>query len=389
MRPIYLDYHATTPVDPRVRDAMLPYFCDRFGNAASKTHSYGWDAADAVQRAREQVAALVGVSAKEVCFTSGGTEANNLALQGVARARRSKGDHIVTVCTEHSSVIDTARHLEQNGFRVTFLPVRPDGVVDLNTLDKALDDRTILVSVMAGNNEIGVIQPIREAAALAHARGITFHTDAVQAAGKIPFDMNALGVDLASMSAHKMYGPKGIGALVVRRRKPPVEIEPIVHGGRHEQGLRSGTLNVPGIVGFGKAAEICAAELEQEPARLRALRDRLLDRLQELDGVILNGSLEHRLPHNLNVAFQRVEAEGLLMSLGDIAVSSGSACASAAATPSHVLTALGLPADAARASLRFGLGRFTTEEEIDLAAERVIKAVTHLRGKDLKAGIVR
>jgi cysteine desulfurase len=389
MRPIYLDYHATTPVDPRVLDAMLPYFCDTFGNAASKTHAYGWDAADGVQLAREQVASLVGVSARDVCFTSGGTEANNLALQGVARARRGNGDHIVTVCTEHSSVLDTARHLEGEGFRITVLPVRPDGLVDLDRLEEALDERTILVSVMTGNNEIGVVQPIREAAALAHARGVTFHTDAVQAAGKIPFDVNELGVDLASMSAHKMYGPKGVGALIVRRRKPPVEIEPIVHGGRHEQGLRSGTLNVPGIVGFGKAAELCAAELDREQPRVRSLRDRLLDRLQELDGAILNGSLERRLPHNLNIAFERVEAEGLLMSLGEIAISSGSACASASAAPSHVLSALGLPADVARASLRFGLGRFTTEEEVDLAAERVVRAVTHLREKDRKSGIVR
>ncbi|HEX7021198.1 MAG TPA: IscS subfamily cysteine desulfurase [Gemmatimonadaceae bacterium] len=389
MRPIYLDYHATTPVDRRVCDAMLPYFCDTFGNAASKTHAYGWDAADAVQQAREQVAALVGVTAKEICFTSGGTEANNLALQGVARARRAQGDRIVTVCTEHSSVVDTARHLEQDGFRITFLQVGPDGLIDLNELADALDERTILVSIMAGNNEIGVLQPIREAAALAHARGITFHTDAVQAAGKIPFDINGLGIDLASMSAHKMYGPKGVGALVVRRRKPPVEIAPLVHGGRHEQGLRSGTLNVPGIVGFGKAAEICASELDAEATRLSGLRDRLLRRLQELDGVVVNGSMERRLPHNLNVAFERVEAEGLLMSLGDIAVSTGSACASASAAPSHVLTAIGLPADVARASLRFGLGRFTTVEEVDMAADRVIKAVRHLREKDVKSGIVR
>lgn len=389
MRLIYLDYHATTPVDRRVRDAMLPFFCETFGNAASKTHAFGWDAADAVQQAREQVAALVGVGAKEVCFTSGGTEANNLALQGVARARRALGNHIVTLCTEHSSVIDTAKHLEQEGFRVTFLPVRPDGLVNLDHLEAALDDRTILVSIMTGNNEIGVLQPIKEAVAMAHARGIPFHTDAVQAAGKIPFDVNDLGVDLASMSAHKMYGPKGVGALIVRKRKPPVEMEPIVHGGRHEQGLRSGTLNVPGIVGFGKAAEICTAELGEETSRLRSLRDRLLERLQELDGVVVNGSLERRLPHNLNVGFERVEAEGLLMSLGGIAVSTGSACASASAAPSHVLTAIGVPADVARATLRFGLGRFTTQEEVDLAADRVVKAVRHLRDKDAKAGIVR
>lgn len=389
MRPVYLDYHATTPVDRRVCDAMLPYFCETFGNAASKTHPYGWDAADAVQLAREQVARLVGVSAKEICFTSGGTEANNLAVQGVARANRARGNHIVTACTEHSSVIDTARHLEEEGFRVTVLSVGADGLIDLNQLEDALDDRTLLVSVMAGNNEIGVLQPIGEAAAIAAKRGVPFHTDAVQAAGKVPFDVAALGVDLASMSAHKMYGPKGVGALVVRRRKPAIEIEPVMHGGRHEQGLRSGTLNVPGIVGFGRAAEICAAELETEAPRLASLRDRLLGRLRELDGVTVNGSLERRLPHNLNVAFAGVEPEALLMSLGDLAISTGSACASASAAPSHVLTALGLSDDLARASLRFGLGRFTTEEEIDFAAGRVANAVRQLREKAARLGIAR
>ncbi|MBI2222338.1 MAG: IscS subfamily cysteine desulfurase [Acidobacteria bacterium] len=388
-RPVYLDYHATTPVDRRVCDAMLPYFCETFGNAASKTHPYGWDAADAVQLAREQVARLVGVSAKEICFTSGGTEANNLAVQGAARANRARGNHIVTACTEHSSVIDTARHLEEEGFRVTVLPVGADGLIDLNRLEDALDDRTLLVSVMAGNNEIGVLQPIREAAAIAAKRGVPFHTDAVQAAGKVPFDVAALGVDLASMSAHKMYGPKGIGALVVRRRKPGIEIEAMMHGGRHEQGLRSGTLNVPGIVGFGRAAEICAAELETEAPRLASLRDRLLGRLRELGGVTVNGSLERRLPHNLNVAFAGVEPEALLMSLGDLAISTGSACASASAAPSHVLTALGLGDDLARASLRFGLGRFTTEEEIDFAADRVANAVRQLREKAARLGVAR
>ncbi len=389
MPPVYLDYHATTPVDRRVCDAMLPFFCETFGNAASKTHPYGWDAADAVQLAREQVARLVGVSAKEICFTSGGTEANNLALQGVARANRSRGDRIVTACTEHSSVIDTLSHLQREGFRVTFLPVGPDGLIDLNQLEDALDDRTLLVSIMAGNNEIGVLQPIGEAVAIAAARGVPFHTDAVQAAGKVPFDVAALGVDLASMSAHKMYGPKGVGALVVRRRKPALAIEPIVHGGRHEQGLRSGTLNVPAIVGFGKAAELCTEELAVEAARLASLRDRLLARLRELDGVIINGSLERRLPHNLNVAFSGVEPEALLMSLGDIAVSTGSACASASAAPSHVLTAIGLSDDLARASIRFGLGRFTTEEEIDFAADRVVHAVRQLREKAARLGIAR
>jgi len=391
MRPVYLDYHATTPVDRRVLDAMLPFFCETFGNAASKTHPYGWDAADAVQAAREQVAALVGVSAKEVCFTSGGTEANNLALQGVARANRSRGDHIVTACTEHSSVLDTARQLQAEGFRVTILPVNPDGLIDLDRLESAVgsDGRTILVSLMAANNEIGVLQPIREAAEIAARHGALLHSDAVQAAGKIPFDMRELGVDLASLSAHKIYGPKGVGALIVRRRKPPIEVAPILHGGRHEQGLRSGTLNVPGIVGFGKAAELCGQELEAESRRLGRLRDDLLSRLRELDGIVVNGSLERRLPHNLNVGFERVEPEALVMSLGDIALSTGSACASADAAPSHVLKGIGLTDDLARASLRFGLGRYTTEQDIEAAAGKVVFAVRQLRERDARLGIAR
>ena len=381
---IYLDYHATTPVDKRVLDAMLPFFSDSFGNAASKTHAYGWEAAEAVQRGREQVATLAGVSAKEICFTSGGTEANNLAVQGVARAARARGDgrdHLVTVCTEHSSVLDTVRQLETEGVRVTILPVDRDGLLDLVQLAQAVDERTILVSVMAANNEIGVLQPVKEAAAVAHRRAALFHTDAVQAVGKTPFSAVETDADLASISAHKIYGPKGVGALVVRRRKPPIAIEALIHGGRHEQGLRSGTLNVPGIVGFGKAAELCAAELDGERARLGTLRDRLLTRLRELDGVVVNGSLERRLPQNLNVGFEGVEAEALLMSLGDIAVSSGAACASASATPSHVLSALGRDPDLARASIRFGLGRFTTEEEIGVAAERTMEVVRQLRHK--------
>lgn len=387
MRAIYLDYHATTPVDRRVCDAMLPYFCETFGNAASQTHPFGWEAADAVQTARGQVGRLAGVSAKEVIFTSGGTESNNLALQGVARANRGRGDHIVTVATEHKSVIDCAQYLRDDGFRVTFLPVGPDGRVDLAGLEAALDDRTILVSVMAGNNEIGVLQPIREIAELAHRRGAIVHTDAVQAAGKVPFNVPELDVDLASMSAHKMYGPKGVGALIVRRRKPPIAIEPIIHGGKHEQGLRSGTLNVPAIVGFGRAAEICGEELEGEAARLAALRDRLLDRLRAVDGVHVNGSLEHRLPHNLNVAIERVEPEALLMSLSDLAVSAGSACSSANAEPSHVLKAIGLSDDLARASIRIGLGRFTTDEEVDYAATKLVQVVRHLRERSTKLGI--
>jgi cysteine desulfurase len=387
MRPVYLDYHATTPVDRRVFDAMAPYFCDTFGNAASQTHPFGWQAADAVQTAREQVAALVGAGAREVIFTSGGTESNNLALQGVARANRARGDHIVSVVSEHKSVIDCAHHLRDEGFRVTFLPVGPDGRIDLADLERALDDGTILVSVMAGNNEIGVLQPLREITQLAHRRGAIVHSDAVQAAGKVPFDLSDLDVDLASLSAHKMYGPKGVGALIVRRRKPPIAVEAIIHGGKHEQGLRSGTLNVPGIVGFGRAAEICRDELEAEAARLAGLRDRLLERLLALGGVQVNGSLEHRLPHNLNVAFERVEPEALLMSLSDLAVSAGSACSSASAEPSHVLKAIGLPDDLARASIRIGLGRFSTAEEVDFAADKLVQVVKHLREKSAKLGI--
>jgi cysteine desulfurase len=387
MRPIYLDYHATTPVDRRVRDAMFPYFCDTFGNAASKTHQFGWEAADAVQTARTQVAGLVGVGAREVVFTSGGTEANNLALQGVAHANRHRGDHIVTVSTEHRSVIDTAQHLEDEGFRVTRLPVRADGLLDLDHLASALDERTLLVSVMAGNNEIGVLQPLAEIVALAHARGVPVHTDAVQGAGRIPLDLAALDVDLASMSAHKMYGPKGIGALIVRRRKPPIEIQPLIFGGRHELGLRSGTLNVPAIVGFGRAAEICAAELGSEIERIGALRDRLWSRIRDAGGVRVNGSMERRLPHNLHVSLEGIEPEALVMSLSDIAVSSGAACSSASAEPSHVLTAIGLSGDLARASLRFGLGRFTTDEEVERAGERLVQVVTQLRARSVRLGI--
>jgi cysteine desulfurase len=387
-RPIYLDYHATTPCDRRVVDAMLPYFCEVFGNPSSQTHPFGWDAADAVQTAREQVARLVGVSAKEVVFTSGGTEANNLALQGGARANRDRGDQIVTVATEHKSVIDTVRRLGDEGFRATFLPVGSDGLLDLADLEAALaGGRTMLVSVMAGNNEIGALQPIREIAELAHRHGALMHTDAVQVAGKVPFDAAAADVDLLSMSAHKMYGPKGAGALIVRRRKPPIAIEPIMYGGRHEQGFRSGTLNVPAIVGFGRAAEICDEELDGEVARLTSLRDRLIERLTSLEGVRINGSLEHRLPHNINVAFEGVEPEALLMSLSDLAVSGGSACSSASAEPSHVLSAIGLPADLARASIRIGLGRFTTDDEVAYAADKLVEVVRQLRKRSERLGI--
>ena len=378
--PIYLDYHASTPVDPRVLESMLPYFFEHFGNAASRTHPYGWKADDAVEAARRQVAQLIGASPKEIVFTSGATESNNLALKGVARASRSRGNHVITVVTEHKAVLDSVKCLAKEGFEVTCLGVQPDGLVDLNRLEAAITDRTVLVSVMAANNEIGVVQPLAEIGAITRGRGIALHSDAVQAVGKVPVEVSAMQVDLLSMTAHKMYGPKGVGALYVRRSEPRIDMDPLVHGGGHERGLRSGTLNVPGIVGFGKAAEIARASLDEDAARLGALRDRLLERLrQRVPDLHVNGSLEHRLPHNLNVSFPRVAGESLLVGLGDLCVSAGSACSSGSEEPPYVLKALGLDDDLARASLRFGLGRPTTEEEIDYAAEKVSDVVLQLQ----------
>ncbi len=378
--PIYMDSHATTPVDPRVLEAMLPYFTEKFGNAASRNHSFGWQAEEAVEQARKQVAALIGATAKEIVFTSGATESDNLAIKGVAHMYRTKGDHIVTAVTEHKAVLDTCKRLEKEGFRVTYLPVGRDGLVSLDRLREALTDKTILVSVMMANNEIGVIQPIAEIGRIARERRILFHTDAVQAAGKVPIDVNALNVDLVSLSAHKMYGPKGIGALYVRRRDPRVLLAPVIDGGGHERGMRSGTLNVTGIVGFGKAAEVAAVEMAQESARLRALRDRLLEGLRkELDEIHVNGSMAERLPNNLNVSFAYVEGESLLMGINDVAVSSGSACTSASLEPSYVLKALGTGDDLAHSSIRFGLGRFNTEEEVDYVIDKVTSVVRRLR----------
>jgi cysteine desulfurase len=374
-----MDYHATTPVDPRVVDAMLPFFTAHFGNAASRNHSFGWEADEAVERARQQVADLVGARGREVVFTSGATESDNLAIKGTAEALRDRGDHIVTVATEHRAVLDSCRRLERDGWRVTRLPVDPEGLVSLDAFEAALTDRTILASVMAANNEIGVIQRLAEIVRLAHARGVLVHTDAAQAAGRIPFDVRTLGVDLVSLSAHKMCGPKGVGALIVRRRTPPLDLVPLIDGGGHERGLRSGTLNVPGIVGFGMAAAICRREQSDEAARVGALRDRLLQGLRRIDDIRVNGSLDRRLPHNLNVSLGGVDGEALLLSLGDIAVSSGAACSSATAEPSHVLAAIGLDADTARASIRFGLGRFTTAEEVDYVIEKVSSVVAGLR----------
>jgi cysteine desulfurase len=378
--PIYMDNHATTPVDPRVLEAMLPYFTERFGNAASRNHSFGWAAEEAVEVARKQVAELIGATAKEIVFTSGATESDNLAIKGAALMYREKGNHIITVVTEHKAVIDTCKHLEKDGFEVTYLPVKRDGLVDLDRLRAAITDKTILVSVMAANNEVGVLQPIDEIGRITRERGVLFHTDAVQAAGKVPFDVNRSNVDMASLSAHKIYGPKGVGALYVRRRNPRVLLTPIIDGGGHERGMRSGTLNVTGIVGFGKAAAICREELAPEAARLTALRDRLNDGLhRNLDEIFVNGSMEHRLPGNLNVSFAYVEGESLLMGIGDIAVSSGSACTSATLEPSYVLKALGTGDDLAHSSIRFGLGRFNTAEEVDYVVEKLSSVVKRLR----------
>ena len=375
---IYLDHHATTPCDGRVLEAMLPFFTQQFGNAASRQHAFGWAANDAVERARKQVAVLMGAGSKDVIFTSGATEANNLAIKGAAKARRAERDHLVTVATEHQAVLDPMTRLEHEGWHVTVLPVDRLGLLDLAALEQAITPRTALVSVMAANNEIGVLQPIKDAAALAHAKGAWFHTDAVQAVGKVPFDVEALDVDFASLTAHKIYGPKGVGALYVRRNKRGVKLAAEIDGGGHERGLRSGTLNVPGIVGFGQAAEIARAELSQEARRTVALRDRLLNALLAMtDGMTVNGALDARLPGNLNVSFEGIDGEALLVGLDDIAVSSGAACT--AAEPSHVLVALGLSTDRALASLRFGIGRATTAAEIDAAAAKVADVVNRLR----------
>lgn len=379
-RTIYMDNHATTPMDPRVFEAMRPYFLEKFGNAASRNHRYGWEAEEAVEKARQQIADLIGASPKEIIFTSGATESDNLALKGVAEMYAEKGNHIITAVTEHKAVLDTAKRLEKRGYRITYLPVNRDGLIDLDQLREAITDKTILISIMYANNEIGVIQPIREIGRIARERGVLFHTDAVQALGKIPIDVNADSIDLASLTAHKIYGPKGVGALYVRRRNPRVQLAAQIDGGGHERGMRSGTLNVPGIVGFGEACAICRREMEEESARLRRLRDRLAARLlSELDEVYINGSMEHRLPNNLNMSFAYVEGESLLMGISEVAVSSGSACTSATLEPSYVLKALGSGEDLAHSSLRFGLGRFNTDEEVDYVAGRVVETVRKLR----------
>ena len=378
--PIYMDNHATTPMDPRVLDTMLPYFGKIFGNAASRNHQFGWEAEQAVDLAREQIAKLINCTPKEIIFTSGATESNNLAIKGIAEMYREKGNHIITQVTEHKAVLDTCKKLEKMGYEVTYLPVETDGLISVEKLAAAITPRTILVTIMFANNEIGVIQPIPEIGKLCHEKGILFHTDAVQAVGKIPVDVQKMNIDVLSLSGHKIYGPKGVGALYVRRRNPRVQITEQINGGGHERGMRSGTLNVPGIVGLGKACEIAGTEMVEETARLTELRDYLEQKFEAaLDYIHVNGNMAHHLPGNLNMSFVHVEGESLLMGINDIAVSSGSACTSATLEPSYVLKALGLGDDVAHSSIRFGLGRFNTKAEVDYVSDKVITVVKHLR----------
>ncbi|HRH60697.1 MAG TPA: IscS subfamily cysteine desulfurase [Chitinophagaceae bacterium] len=378
--PVYLDNNATTPMDPRVFEAMTPYFMEHFGNAASRNHPFGWQAEEAVDYAREQVAKLINADPKEIIFTSGATEGDNLAIKGVFEMYASKGNHIITCNTEHKAVLDTCKHIEKTGGEVTYLPVKKDGLIDLNELQAAIKPTTILIAIMYANNEIGVVQPVREISAIAKKNGILFFTDATQAAGKIPVDVIKDGIDLLTFTAHKMYGPKGVGALYVRRKNPRVKVTAQMDGGGHERGMRSGTLNVPGIVGFGKACEIARLDMESDTKRIMALRDKLENALLQIEESYLNGNKEHRLPHVSNISFKYVEGEGLMMGFNkNIAVSSGSACTSASLEPSYVLKALGLGDDLAHSSLRFGLGRFTTEDQIDYTIEQVTNTVLKLR----------
>jgi cysteine desulfurase len=381
--PVYLDYHATTPVDPRVLEVMLPFFTERFGNPASRQHKFGWDAQEAAEAARAKVAALIGASAGEICFTSGASESNNLAIKGTAQALRERGNHLITAVTEHKSVLDSFKRLEREGWQVTWLGVDREGFIDLDELRDAITDRTVLVSIMAANNEIGVIQPLAEIGAITRARNVVLHSDAAQAAGKIPIDVAAMGVDLLSLTGHKYYGPKGAGALYIRKQKPKLQLACQIDGGGHENGLRSGTLNVPGIVGLGAAAELCRQEMTTESARLRAMRDRLLAGLRgNLDDVQVNGPVgDRRLPHNLHVSFKGVAGEDLLMALGDLAVSTGSACSSGSQAPSHVLQAIGAAGEHPGASIRFGLGRSTSDADIDFAIDRVTAVVRAIRAR--------
>ncbi len=378
--PIYMDNHATTQMDPRVLEKMLPFFGNVFGNAASRNHAFGWEAEKAVEAAREQVAKLIGCTPKEIIFTSGATESNNLAIKGIAEMYRDRGNHIITQVTEHKAVLDTCKKLEKQGYRVTYLPVQANGLIDVEDLRRAMDEKTILVSIMYANNEIGVIQPVAEIGKLCHEKGVIFHTDGVQAVGKIPVNVQTDNIDVLSLTAHKIYGPKGVGALYVRRRNPRVQISEQINGGGHERGMRSGTLNVPGIVGLGAACEIAGDEMAVEATRLQELRDYLKAKFEKaLDYVHVNGDMQHHLPGNLNVSFVYVEGESLLMGINDIAVSSGSACTSATLEPSYVLKALGLGDDVAHSSIRFGLGRFNTKAEVDYVSDKLIDVVSKLR----------
>ena len=378
--PIYLDHNSTTPMDPRVLETMIPYFTENFGNAASRNHSFGWHAEEAVDYAREQIAQLIGADPKEIIFTSGATEGDNLGIKGVYEMYASKGNHIITCTTEHKAVLDTCKHLEKLGAEVTYLEVQPDGLIDLKALEAAMRPTTILVAIMYANNEIGVVQPVKEISAIAKKHGALFFTDAVQAVGKIPVDVNADGIDLMAFTAHKMYGPKGVGALYVRRKNPRVKVTAQLDGGGHERGMRSGTLNVPGIVGFGKACELARLEMASDTERISKLRDKLENALKQIDESYVNGNPAHRLPHVSNISFKYVEGEGLMMGFNqDIALSSGSACTSASLEPSYVLKALGLGDDLAHSSLRFGLGRYTTEEQIDFTIKAVTDTVLKLR----------
>jgi cysteine desulfurase len=388
--PIYLDNHATTPMDRRVLEEMLPYFIEKFGNAASRNHSFGWAGEEAVETARERVAKLIGATTKEIVFTSGATESDNLAIKGAVAMYREEGDHIITAVTEHKAVLDTCKHLEKNGHCVTYLPVQKDGLIDLEDLKRALDgktrdgktqdDKAILVSIMSANNEIGVLQPIAEIGRLCRERGVIFHTDAAQSIGKMPINVDNQNIDLMSIAGHKLYGPKGVGALYVRNKNPRLRLSALLDGGGHERGMRSGTLNVPGIVGLGKACAIAQEEMLKESCHLAGKRNRLRDRIMSrLDEVTINGSMEHRLPGNLNLSFAHVDGEALMMALNDIALSSGSACTTAAIEPSHVLRAIGISDDLAHSSIRFGIGRFNTDAEVDYVADRIVETVTHLR----------
>jgi len=378
--PIYMDNHATTPMDPRVLEAMLPYFTETFGNAASRNHSFGWSAEEGVENARAQVARLINADPKEIVFTSGATESDNLAIKGVAEMYKEKGDHIITSVVEHKAVLDTCKRLEKDGYQVTYLPVDDMGLVRIEDLQDAITDKTILISIMYANNEIGVINPIGEIGRIAHERGVLFHTDAVQGVGKIPTDVQAMNVDLLSLTAHKIYGPKGCGALYVRKKGPRVRLTPQMDGGGHERGMRSGTLNVPGIVGLGKACELCYQEMAEESKRLTYLRDKMIREITtQLPDAYVNGHPTQRLPHNVNISYAYVEGESLLMGLKEVALSSGSACTSASLEPSYVLKSLGVGDELAHSSIRYGLGRFNTEEEVDYVIARTIETVNRLR----------